>query len=72
MTYSSTEITWLIILTVIFIVIFIGAFISRLVDIQRELKYINMEIKRCDDGERKIWIRRRRRLLLSLLPFVGR
>ena len=36
----------------------------------REHKYINCEIKRTDGSERRYWIRRRRRLWLSLIPFV--
>lgn len=36
----------------------------------RELRYLNREIKRSYGRERKVWLRRRRRLWLSLLPFV--
>lgn len=36
----------------------------------RELKYINREIHRTDGAERRYWIRQRRRLWLSLIPFV--
>lgn len=36
----------------------------------RELEYLNNEIKRTNGNERKRWCRRRRRLWLSLLPFV--
>lgn len=36
----------------------------------QELKYINSEIKRNDGRERKRWKQRKKRLLLSLLPFV--
>ena len=37
---------------------------------RRELKYLNDEIGRNSGQERERWIRRRRRLWLSLLPFV--
>ena len=39
-------------------------------DFSRELKYINCEIGRNTGDERKYWIRQKRRLWLSLIPFV--
>ncbi len=38
-------------------------------DFSLELKYINREIKRNDGLERRYWIKKRRRLLLSIIPF---
>ena len=35
-----------------------------------ELRYLNVEIERTEGTERKYWIRRRRRLWLSLIPFI--
>ena len=35
-----------------------------------ELKYLNIEIRRTSGSERRHYIRKRRRLWLSLLPFV--
>ena len=35
-----------------------------------ELQYLNNEIERTDGEERAYWLSRRRRLWLSLLPFV--
>ena len=35
-----------------------------------ELQYLNSEIERTDGEERAYWLSRRRRLWLSLLPFV--
>ena len=35
-----------------------------------ELRYLNREIRRTVGDERRYWIRRRRRLWLSLIPFV--
>ncbi len=35
-----------------------------------ELQYINTEIRRSWGSEKKYWIKQRRRLLLSILPFV--
>lgn len=34
-----------------------------------ELRYINLELERASPREREKWLRRRRRLWLSLLPF---
>lgn len=39
-------------------------------DFSQELKYINCEINRTYGGERRYWKRQRRRLWLSLIPFV--
>ncbi|MBR3778986.1 MAG: hypothetical protein IKL13_04625 [Clostridia bacterium] len=36
----------------------------------RELRYLNSEIKRNEGREKKRWIKRRRRLWLSIIPFV--
>lgn len=36
----------------------------------QELKYLNDEIRRNDGREKERWKRRKRRLLLSLIPFV--
>ena len=35
-----------------------------------ELLYINCEIQRTSGGERRYWLRKRKRLWLSLIPFV--
>lgn len=51
----------------IFIFLEIVSFIS---DFSLELQYLNMEIGRTDGDERNHWIHRRRRLWLSLIPFV--
>lgn len=38
----------------------------------KELEYLNREIARTSGEEQAHWKRRKRRLLLSLIPFVGR
>lgn len=57
----------------------IGAFLLGLIIVNlsiyfsnftRQLRYLNGEIKRTRGSERKHYIRRRRRLWLSLIPFV--
>ena len=37
----------------------------------KELRYINAELKRSGDSERPRWIRARKRLWLSLIPFYN-
>lgn len=39
-------------------------------DFSQELKYLNNEIRRTDGDEQRYWISRKRRLWLSILPFV--
>ena len=39
-------------------------------DFTQELKYINCEIGRSEGERRRYWKKKRRRLWLSLLPFV--
>lgn len=41
-----------------------------IIEFTRELRYLNSEIHRAIGAERKYWIRQRRRLWLSLIPFV--
>lgn len=45
--------------------------LARLVtDFSRELRILNIEINRTEGAEREHYIRQRRRLWLSLLPFI--
>lgn len=58
---------------VIAVPILLGLFIGFCMfinDFSQELKYINFEIQRNTGAERRYWIRQRRRLWLSLIPFV--
>lgn len=57
----------IVIILVLFVLISLTQFFK---DFLQELKYINMEIERTDGSERRYWIRRRRKLWLSLVPFV--
>ena len=36
----------------------------------KELRYVNGEIARTEGAQRRYWLHRRRRLWLSLIPFV--
>ena len=56
---------------VAFLFLAVGALHFFIRDFTRELKYINREIERADDGgERRYWTRRKRRLWLSIIPFI--
>lgn len=68
---TDTELYWLvgIIAVFLFILIVIGLAIF-INDFSSELRYLNNEIRRTEGAERKYWIRRKRRLWLSLIPFV--
>lgn len=55
------------------ILILVGLFIrlcTFIEDFASELRYLNREIDRTDGSERRHWIRKRRKLWLSLIPFV--
>ena len=58
------------ILVVLAVVIFLAVFLPWLRDFRHEMRYINMEIQRNRGREREHWIKRKRRLWLSILPFV--
>ena len=66
--------TLVIILAVLIGVIFLGLllikFAAWISEFQAELKYLNNEIGRTRGKERKRWIKRRRRLWLSIIPFI--
>ncbi|MBR3691321.1 MAG: hypothetical protein IKL89_01305 [Clostridia bacterium] len=54
----------------VILVSLIGWFVTRLVRVLKMMKTINLEIARNRGAERRYWKARRRRLLLSLFPFV--
>ena len=67
----DTELYWLIgIVAAFFLFLVISRFAMFINDFSRELKYLNNEIGRTTGAERRHWIRQRRRLWLSLIPFV--
>lgn len=51
------------------VILFMALFVPWLRDFRRELRYINMEIKRNEGREREHWIKRKKRLKRSILPF---
>ncbi len=44
--------------------------VIRLPEFKHELWYINMEIERSDEEEKLLWKKKKRKLFLSLIPFV--
>lgn len=59
----------LVILAILAVTAFFGAFLPWLMEFRRELRFINMEIRRNHGRERAHWEKKKRRLWLSLLPF---
>ncbi len=53
-----------------FLFLLLFGLVSFFNDFSQELKYLNNEIRRTEGAERRHWIRQRRRLWLSLIPFV--
>ena len=58
------------IVAMLFLILLLFGLASFINDFSQELKYINCEIRRTDGLERRYWIRKRRRLWLSLIPFI--
>lgn len=58
------------ILATLILILLICKAISFFYDFSKELRYLNMEINRTDDDERAHYLRKRRKLWLSLLPFI--
>ena len=54
---------------VLAVALFLSVFIPWLRDFRHEMRYINMEIQRNEGRERERWVRRKKRLWLSILPF---
>ena len=67
----DTELYWLIgIVAVFFLILLLSGLVSFINAFSQALRYLNNEIRRTDGAERRHWIRQRRRLWLSLIPFV--
>ncbi|MBE6781275.1 MAG: hypothetical protein E7540_00910 [Ruminococcaceae bacterium] len=62
----------IILLSLFILVLILIVFIEFLGEFTRELKYLNMEVRRAKGQERRFWLKKRRRLWLSLIPFVKR
>lgn len=60
----------LVILVVFFLILLVFGAVSCFRNFSQELKILNCEIRRTRGAERKHYIRQRRRLWLSLIPFI--
>lgn len=68
---TNTELYFLIVpVVLLFFVLMIIGLASLINAFSKELKYLNAEIERTEGVERRRWIRQRRRLWLSLIPFI--
>lgn len=52
------------------ILILLVMLVLYITDFARELRYLNDEIARTEGVDREYWVHRKRRLWLSLIPFV--
>ena len=67
----DTGLYWLVgIVAVFFLILLLFGLVSFINDFSSELRYLNNELRRTDGAERRHYIRQRRRLWLSLIPFV--
>ena len=67
---ENVILTLFIIVGCLFLIVLVALFIRWLNDFQGELRYLNNEIKRTDGEEREYWLEKKRRLLLSIIPFI--
>lgn len=54
---------------VLILVFILAVFIPWLQDFRRELRYLNSEINRTEGREQLHWIKRKKKLIRSILPF---
>ena len=67
---SNISILVLVVFAILALPIIIILIVIHIHEFIQELRYLNTEIARTTGSHRKHWIRRRRRLWLSLIPFV--
>lgn len=69
MAISGTTILLVIVLSIVGILVLFGV-LQYITDFRRELRYINNEIRRNHGKEKRYWEKRKKKLWLSLIPFV--
>ena len=67
---SKTDILLLGSMALLVLPILIAMLASYISAFSKELRYVNSEIARTEGEERRYWLHRKRRLWLSLIPFV--
>ena len=65
---TSSGIVILIIIFLLLLIFF--SFLNWYIEFSKELRYLNIEIKRCIGREKLYYKKKRRKLFLSILPFV--
>ncbi|MBQ6848786.1 MAG: hypothetical protein IJN76_01875 [Clostridia bacterium] len=63
------DLTTILVLITIGLILFLLWFVPRLLGFLEELRYINMEIGRTDGREQAHWIKKKKKLWLSWIPF---
>ena len=66
----TIEMTTVLVLATIGLIVLCIWLVPLITSFHEELKFINMEIQRTEGREHAHWVKKRRRLWLSLLPFV--
>lgn len=66
---ETVNFLWLVILGIVLVYV-ANFFVTQYEDFKRELRYINMEIERSDEDEKRLWKKQKQKLILSLIPFV--
>jgi len=59
-----------VVVAALFAILLLASLAKFINEFTHELRYLNCEIGRTEGDERKYYIRRKRRLWLSILPFV--
>ena len=67
---NDTDILLIVIAVILFLPAILIGLALRINSFVRELRYLNIEISRTTGEQRRHWLRLRRRLWLSLIPFV--
>ena len=67
---DPVALVFLLIITIISAIVILTAIIFKVRNFSQELEYINCEILRSQGREKLYWQRKRKKLFLSLIPFV--
>ena len=67
---TGTDILLLSVAAIVILPIVLVGIAMRINSFTKELRYLNIEISRTTGEQRQHWLRLRRRLWLSLIPFV--
>ncbi len=57
-------------IAIVFFTICLLGIVQNIIEFFQELRYINNEISNADENEKPYWLWQRRRLWLSIIPFI--